>query len=210
MVEVCAVFCYCLSWPDVQRQQTYVYGACMSYVCCPDCAPAGMPAVQRPLSKIVGPFLSPGVLKYAVCSARGVMDVVFSDCTVTRGAVHARAWEVLVLFISDHRALHASLQCIRPHPVRKQISVRAIRRIKDDAIVKDLDKFSIDQRCVDVDTIVEMYDRFLSELLDKHAPLKMITVVVRPLNEWMTNNILALKAICRKNESRYRQRRMRL
>ena len=66
-------------------------------------------------------------------------------------------------FISDHRALHASLQCIRPHPVRKQISGRAIRRIKDDAIVKDLDKFSIDQRCVDVDTMVEMYDRFLSE-----------------------------------------------
>ena len=45
-------------------------------------------------------------------------------------------------------------------PVRKQISVRAIRRIKDDAIVKDLDKFSIDQRCVDVDTMVGMYDRF--------------------------------------------------
>ena len=67
---------------------------------------------------------------------------------------------------------HASLQCIRPHPVRKQIAVRAIRRIKDDAIVKDLDKFSIDQGCVDVDTMVEMYDRFLSELLDKHAPLK--------------------------------------
>ena len=102
-------------------------------------------------------------------------------------------------FISDHRALHASLQCIRPHPVRKQISVRAIRRIKDDAIVKDLDKFSIDQRCVDVDTMVEMYDRFLSELLDKHAPLKKITVVDRPLNEWMTNNILALKAIRQKN-----------
>ena len=75
-------------------------------------------------------------------------------------------------FISDHRSLHASLQRIRPHPVRKQISVRAIRRKKDDAIVKDLDKFSIDQRCVDVDTMVEMYDRFLSELLDKHAPVK--------------------------------------
>ena len=100
-------------------------------------------------------------------------------------------------FISDHRALHASLQCIRPHPVRKQISVRAIRRIKDDAIVKDLDKFSIDQRCVEVNTMVEMYDRFLSEFLDKHAPLKNITVVDRPLNEWMTNNILALKAIRR-------------
>ena len=27
-------------------------------------------------------------------------------------------------------------------------------------LVKDLDKFSVDQRCVDVDTMVEMYDRF--------------------------------------------------
>ena len=61
-------------------------------------------------------------------------------------------------------------QCIRPHPIRKQTAVRAIRRIKDDAIVKDLDKFSIDQRCVDVDTMVEMYERFVYELLDKHAP----------------------------------------
>ena len=103
-------------------------------------------------------------------------------------------------FISDHRALYASLQCIRPHPVRKQIAVRTIRRIKDDAIVKDLDKISIDQKYVDVDTMVELYDRFLSELLDKHAPLKKKTVVDRPLNEWMTDNILALKAIRLKNE----------
>ena len=51
-----------------------------------------------------------------------------------------------------------------------------------------------------MDTIVEMYNRFLSELLDKHAPLKKITVVDRPLNEWMTDKILALKAILRKNE----------
>ena len=53
-------------------------------------------------------------------------------------------------FISDHSALHASLQCIHPHPVRKQISGRAIGRIKDDAIVTDLDKFNID-----VDTMVD-------------------------------------------------------
>ena len=91
-------------------------------------------------------------------------------------------------FISDHRALHAWLQCIRPHPVRKQISVIAIRRI--------------------MDTMVEMYDRFLSELLDKHAPLKKITVVDRPLNEWMTENILALKAIRRKNELIWRKTRI--
>ena len=48
-------------------------------------------------------------------------------------------------FISDHRVLHASLQCIRPHPVRKQIAVRALRRIKDDALADDLDKLNVDQ-----------------------------------------------------------------
>ena len=39
--------------------------------------------------------------------------------------------------------------------------------------VRDLNKFSIDQRCVSVDTMVEMYERVLSELLDKHATLKI-------------------------------------
>ena len=54
--------------------------------------------------------------------------------------------------------------------------------------------------CVDEDTMVEMNNRFLSELLDKHAPLNNIKVVDRPLNEYMTDNIQALKAIRRKNE----------
>ena len=63
----------------------------------------------------------------------------------------------------------------------------------------------MDQRCVDVDTIVDMYERFLSEFLNKHAPLKNLKVVDRPINEWMTDNILALKAIGRKNELIWRK-----
>ena len=38
-----------------------------------------------------------------------------------------------------------------PYPVRKQI---AIRRVQDDALVEDLDKFSINRGCVDVDIMV--------------------------------------------------------
>ena len=45
-----------------------------------------------------------------------------------------------------------------------------------------------------------MYERFLSELLDKYASLKNIKVVDRPLNKWMTDNILAIKAIGHKHE----------
>ena len=54
-----------------------------------------------------------------------------------------------------------------------------------------------------MDIIIEQYDKYLSDLLDKHAPKKHIYVVDRPLNEWMTENILKLKAIRKKKNSYY-------
>ena len=45
-------------------------------------------------------------------------------------------------------------------------------------------------------------------MLDRHAPKKNINVVDRPLNEWMTDDILALKAIRRKNELIWRKTRI--
>ena len=58
-----------------------------------------------------------------------------------------------------------------------------------------------------MDIIIEQYDKYLSDLLDKHAPIKHIYVVDRPLNEWMTDDILKLKAIRRKNELIWRKTR---
>ena len=52
--------------------------------------------------------------------------------------------------------------------------------------------------CVDGDIMIEQYDTFLSDLLDKHDPINNIYVVDRILNEWMTDNILALNTIRRK------------
>ena len=102
--------------------------------------------------------------------------------------------------ISDHMALHASLTCQRPHPERKEIYVRALRRINNDALEADLAGMDIDMDCNDVNVLVTQYDTFLSDLLDKHAPRKRIFIVDRPLSDWMTDDILALKIIRRKNE----------
>ena len=60
---------------------------------------------------------------------------------------------------------------------------------------------------MDVDIIIEQYDKYLSDLLDKHAPKKHIYVVDRPLNEWMTDDILKLKTNRRKNELIWRKTR---
>ena len=49
------------------------------------------------------------------------------------------------------------------------------------------------------------YDESLSSLLDKHAPSKRIYVVERPMNDWMTDDILVLKALRRKYESLWRK-----
>ena len=104
-------------------------------------------------------------------------------------------------FISDHRVLHASLTCQRPHPARKQIQVRALRRINDVALNDDPAGIEVDTECGDVNTVAIQYDDCMRKLLDKHAHLKTIQVVERPMNDWINDDILALKIKRRRNVS---------
>ena len=85
------------------------------------------------------------------------------DCIIRRKNCHIISDFIVSDFISDHRVIHASLQCKCPHPVRKPITVRALQQIKDDALAEDLDKFNVDRWGVDVDIIIEQYDEFLSD-----------------------------------------------
>ena len=48
----------------------------------------------------------------------------------------------------------------------------------------------------------------MSRILDKHAPLKKMYVVEIPMNDKITDNILALKKIRRKHESIWRRTRL--
>ena len=100
-------------------------------------------------------------------------------------------------FISDHRALHISLTCSRAYPERKQIEVRSLKRIQYDVIETDLIGVNIDRECTYVNLVVRQYDASLSSLLDKHAPSKRMYVVERPMNDWMTDDILVLNVIKR-------------
>ena len=107
--------------------------------------------------------------------------------------------------ISDHMALHASLSCQRPHPERKYIFVRALRRINNDSLEANLAGIKIDFDCDDINVVVAQYDTSLSRVLDKLAPLKKICSVDRPMSDWMTDDIRALKAKRRKNEVIWRK-----
>ena len=51
-----------------------------------------------------------------------------------------------------------------------------------------------------ISIVVSQYDASLSSLLDKHAPSKRSYVVEKPMNDWVTDDMLVLKALCRKYE----------
>ena len=80
--------------------------------------------------------------------------------------------------ISDHMALHVSLACQRPHPERKEVYVRALRRINNESLEADLACLNIDIECDDENVIIAEYDTYLPRL-DKHAPLKIYILLIR-------------------------------
>ena len=63
------------------------------YVCCSDCVGVcgNVCCVAAVVKDSVLRLL---VLMYVVCLCRGMLDVVFYVCIVTRGAASARVWEV--------------------------------------------------------------------------------------------------------------------
>ena len=89
--------------------------------------------------------------------------------------------------------------------IPREIFVRAQRRINNDSLEANLAGIKIDFDCDDINVVVAQYDTSLSRLLDKLAPLKMICSVDRPMSDWMTNDIRALKAKRRKNEVIWRK-----
>ena len=127
------------------------------------------------------------------------------DYIITRESSNFASEFIVSDKISDHMALHASLTCQRTHPERKKIFVRSLKRINDDAMMADLTGITIDSECRDVNSIVNHYDNTLSTILDKHAPLKKICVVDRPMNDWINADIQALKIIRRNKEDIWRK-----
>ena len=112
----------------------------------------------------------------------------------------------LRLHLGAHRGLYGTTPLhLRQHTERKEIYVRSLRRIDKDALSAGLSAICVNHECSNVDIVVSQYNEDLSKLLDKHAPQKKIQIVDRPLNDWMNDDIQALKAIRRKKEDIWRK-----
>ena len=113
-------------------------------------------------------------------------------------------------FISDHAFVQCYLSCRRPTLEKKTISYRDLKKI-------DLDQFKVDLQLSplglkdlqsegknDLDQLVLLYRDTLSKLLDKHAPLKTRSFVVRPKLPWFNGSIKEAKKAKKRAEKKWR------
>ena len=108
-------------------------------------------------------------------------------------------------FISDHCLLSAALAVRLPKPVVKY-TWRNTRNINTTSFEDDLRKSVIfSQPATDVDAYVDQLDSVLTELLDKHAPVR--TSHRRPpkkISRWLSDEAITAKRLRRRLERRWR------
>ena len=111
--------------------------------------------------------------------------------------------------ISDHYAVHFSLTITRPPRPQKVVSTVCLRNFK----TLDTAKFKGDilsselaiPSANSVDQLIESYNRVLTSLLDKHAPLKTQKVTTCTLSPWFNDNITSLRCEARRAEKTWRR-----
>ena len=105
------------------------------------------------------------------------------------------------------------LHCFRPNFVLNRVncvcvSHRKLKQIDNSAFRNDLkDITNTLLNVTDVNQLVGDYNTELRQLLDKHAPVKSETIVVRPLVLWFDDELKSLKSQRRKAELVWRRRR---
>ena len=76
---------------------------------------------------------------------------------------------------SDHHFINADLCITTPKPSGKLVSYRKLENICDTELIEDLRTMSLQGETVE--GLVTSYNSKLREILDKHAPLKIVGYV---------------------------------
>jgi len=111
--------------------------------------------------------------------------------------------------LTDHFAIHCSLNLSKLGYPKKNISYRKVANIdkeqfKEDLKLSQLLNFPKD----DLDALVDQYNTTLRGLLDQHAPLKSREVTIRPLVPWYNDEIDQAKKLRRKYERQWRMSKL--
>ncbi|XP_072051779.1 uncharacterized protein [Amphiura filiformis] len=106
--------------------------------------------------------------------------------------------------ISDHHLYGCNLNILKPPPISETITYRNYRSIDMDAYKEDIAASELETAPLDnTYDLVDKYNNVLSELLDKHAPIKTKKVVLRLRQPWFSDSLHRAKRNRRKAERKW-------
>ena len=112
-------------------------------------------------------------------------------------------------FISDHRAIIANMNCGKLHAKRKEITYRKVKGIDCTTFGEDIAASKLcHSTTVTVDESVSNYNEVLSNILDKHAPLKTKAITEKEQAPWIDESVLEAKRVRRRSEMKWRKTRL--
>ena len=107
--------------------------------------------------------------------------------------------------ISDHSSVFFELAASKPPLPKKQIQYRKLKSIDMDKFKSDIINSGLaDMQHEDIDVLVDSYNTTLSQILEKHAPLKTRQVTIHADSPWINDTIKQLKRDKRKAERKWR------
>ena len=112
------------------------------------------------------------------------LDLVIKDQTDTL-ITHI----TLGLFLSDHCFTHAILDIVRPWPQRQTVSYWKFRSINNEAFRTDLHTALSSVNKPDLTKLVSIYNTTITDVLDKHTPIRSKTVKQSHKQPWFTDKI---------------------
>lgn len=113
------------------------------------------------------------------------------------------------LMMSDHFLVQLELDMSRSRVPRVTLKRRNIKAINRDQFRDDLANSSlVTDPPDDIEDLVNLYNKVLTELLEKHAPEVSKRVPERPLAPWMNDNILRARQARRRAERKKRSTRL--
>lgn len=111
--------------------------------------------------------------------------------------------------IFDHFTVRFSMPTQKPPLPKRVLTYRKVKSIDADVFAEDIKQSKLfSQITDDVDELTNRYNNVLSELLDKHAPIKSKTITVHTSAPWYTDEINIAKQKRRKAERKWRKTRL--
>ena len=118
------------------------------------------------------------------------------DLVLTRSTDTLNPISIPLSFPSDHCLIKTTLDISKPLTKIEQISYRPLKKInlhkfKDEILKSEL--FSCNFNSLDINEIVDIYNSTLLNLLNRHAPLKTITIKKKENSPWYSDSLRNLK-----------------